>query len=290
VTLAACDVCGAGDPKLLFESPRLDGPLVRCVNCGVIYVGARRGDYTFAGTDDARSLALAARVAELGIVRHDVEEAERPWRVQADRERLARLTRHSSGGRLLDVGCATGLFLQVASAAFDAHGVEPDPITSDQARAAGHDVVTGTVQDVTGRFEAITLFHVLEHLDSPRATLARVRELLTPGGIVLIETPTVDSVWFRVAPRRWRQLIPDHYYFFSRTTLDVLLRRCGLEPIEHAKVGRRVSLRFIADRLRRSGVPFSGALAALVRRGRLAERTAYVNPGDIISVVARAVD
>jgi hypothetical protein len=95
-------------------------------------------------------------------------------------------------------------------------------------------------------------------------------------------------VWFRAAPRRWRQLIPDHYYFFSRTTLDTLLRRCGLEPIEHAKVGRRVSLRFIADRLRRSGVPFSGAIEASLRRGRLAERTAYVNPGDIMSVVARA--
>ncbi len=287
MSFAACDVCGAGDPGLLFESPRLDGPLVRCRNCGLIYVGARHGDYTFSVSDNARSRALADRVAELGIVRHDVEQAERPWRSEADRARLARVRQHVPGGRLLDIGAATGLFLSAASPVFEVRGVEPDPITSAQARALGHDVVTGTVQDVSGRFDVVTLFHVLEHLDSPRATLTRVRELATPGAVVVIETPTVDSALFRLAPRRWRQLIPDHYYFFSRSTLEALLRSCGFEPIEHATVGRRVSLRFIADRMRRSGVPGSRLLEAVVRRAGLEERTAYVNPGDIMSVVAR---
>lgn len=287
---AGCDLCGVEAPELVLRSPRLDGPLVRCRGCGLHYVAPRGTDFTFRAADEARSAALAGRVAELDLVRHDVEDAERPQRVQADVERLERLRRHVAHGRLLDVGCATGIFLGVARETFAGVGVEPDPGTSEQARAAGVAVSAGTVDDVPrppGGFDVVTMFHTIEHLDSPCHTLDRVRELLAPGGIVMIETPTLDCIWFRLSPRHWRQLIPDHYYFYSRRTLEQLLRRCGLEPIEYTKVARSVSLRFLADRLRRSGVPWGGRLAGLLR-GRWAEqRTVRINPGDIMSVVAR---
>ena len=71
------------------------------------------------------------------------------------------------------------------------------------------------------------MLHVIEHLDSPHETVKRVAEVLRPGGAVLIETPTIDNLWFRLAPKRWRQLIPDHYFFFSRATLERLLRNAG---------------------------------------------------------------
>jgi SAM-dependent methyltransferase len=285
-----CDLCGASDAAHLLDSERLDGPLVRCRRCGLVYVGTRNADFTFAHADGARSNALADRVAELGLVRHDVEDAERANRIAADHERLERLRRRIPSGRLLDVGAATGTFLEVAGAAFDdAHGVEPDPITSAQARAAGHAVATGTLDDLTrpyGGFDAITMLHVIEHLDSPRAALERVHDLLRPGGVVMIETPTTDCVWFRFEPARsrWRQLIPDH--FFSRATLTELLRRTGFEPVDHVKVGRRVSLRFAADRLRRSGLPLAGAVPPLVGALKLEDRTLRLNPGDIMSVIA----
>jgi 2-polyprenyl-3-methyl-5-hydroxy-6-metoxy-1,4-benzoquinol methylase len=290
---ATCDLCGATDAVHLLDSPRLDGPLVRCRRCGLVYVGRRNADFTFAAADDARSSALADRVAELGLVRHEIEDAERPLRIEADRERLARLTRHVAGGSLLDVGSATGTFLGVASQRFAAQGVEPDPITSEQSRAAGHRVTTGTLADVDPPdrgFDAITMLHVLEHLDSPTTALEQVHRLLKPGGVVLIETPTVECLWFRLAPARWRQLIPDHYYFFGQATLTELLRRTGFEPVEHGKVGRRVSLRFVADRARRSGLPLAKALPPLLAALHLDEATVRVNPGDIMSVTARRSD
>jgi len=287
---AACDLCGTPNPKRLLESPRLDGPLVRCRNCGLVYVGARRSDFTFAaGADDERSQKLAAQVATLGLVDHQIEDAERPLRIRADEERLQRLLRHvETHDKLLDVGAATGTFLTVAQKAFaHAIGIEPDPITSAQARAAGLDVRTGTLADIeqTG-FDAITMLHVIEHLDSPHAALRQTANLLTPGGALLIETPSIDNVWFKLAPRRWRQLIPDHYYFFSRSTLEQLLRASGLEPVEHQKIGRHVSARFAADRLRRAGVPGSKALQRTLTTLRTEERTIRINPGDIMSVVA----
>jgi SAM-dependent methyltransferase len=286
---ASCEVCGSDEPEYLLSSPRLDGPLVRCRSCGLVYVGRRRSNFTFAGHDDARSRALARRVEDLGLVRHDVEEAERPWRLDAERERLARVVKHVGHGRLLDVGSANGTFLTVAQKRFDARGVEPEPGTSERSRAAGLDVVTGTLEDVErppGGFAAITMFHVIEHLDSPRHALHRAHELLATDGVIVIETPTVDNLWFRVAPARWRQLIPDHYFFFSRETLYELLRRTGFEPLEHEKVGRRVSLRFVVDRARRAGLPGTRQLERALERAGLEDTTLRVNPGDIMSVVA----
>jgi 2-polyprenyl-3-methyl-5-hydroxy-6-metoxy-1,4-benzoquinol methylase len=256
-----------------------------------VYVGRRASDFTFASADAARTEALAGQVAELGIVRAAIEEAERPWRLQAERERLARVGEHAAaGGRLLDVGCSLGSFVEVARETFDVVGVEPDQATASQARGRGLPVRTGTLETIVaprGGFDVVTMFHVIEHLSSPRVALARVRELLAPGGIAVIETPTVDSLWFRAAPRRWRQLIPDHYFFFSRATLERLLRESGLQPVAFAKVGRRASLRFVADRVRRSGVPLTGRVPMLLELAGIADRTIYVNPGDIMSLVAR---
>jgi 2-polyprenyl-3-methyl-5-hydroxy-6-metoxy-1,4-benzoquinol methylase len=291
--MRACDLCGAEDPGVLLHSPRLDGPLVRCRSCTLVYVGRRESDFTFSGLNVKRSRALATRVSELEIVHPEVDEAEHPWRVLAERERLARLRRVLPAGTLLDVGCSTGTFLSVARECFQVTGVEPDPGTSGQAQEKGLDVCVGTVQDVAppaGGFDAVTMFHVIEHLDSPRELVATIRQLVRPGGIVLIETPTVDCLGFRFAPARprWRQLIPDHYFFFSRQTLERLLVSRGFEPIGCEKVGRRASLRFVADRLRRSGVPLTAPLSDLVERMGLADRSVYLNPGDIMSVVARA--
>lgn len=289
---ASCEVCGSDDPEYLLSSPRLDGPLVRCRRCGLVYVGRRRANFTFAGHDEQRSAALAARVSSLGLVRHDVEEAEATWRREADRERLARVVRHVGRGRLLDVGSANGTFLAAAATRFDASGVEPDPGTSERSRAAGLDVLTGTLEDVPrpeGGFDAVTMFHVIEHLDSPASALARIHELLAPGGVLIVETPTVDNLWFRLSPARWRQLIPDHYFFFSFQTLSELLRRAGLRPIEHEKVGRRVTLRFLADRARRAGVPGATGLGRAVHAAGIGDRTVRFNPGDIMSVAAERV-
>jgi SAM-dependent methyltransferase len=289
----SCDVCGGADALLILESPRLDGPLVRCTTCGLVYIGRRTSDFTFAGVDETRSASLAAVVDDLGIVEPAVEEAERPWRIEADRQRLVLLERYARpGGKLVDVGCSLGTFVDAAGERFEACGVEPDPITSAQARRIGLNVTTGTLGDVTpphDGFDVITMFHVIEHLDSPRRSLTAVRRAIARGGILLIETPTVDNWWFRLRRHTWRQLIPDHYYFFSRTTLERLLRDCGFEPIHYGTVGRRASLRFVADRLRRAGIPGAPLLSAMFERLAIGHKTVYANPGDIMAVVARAV-
>jgi 2-polyprenyl-3-methyl-5-hydroxy-6-metoxy-1,4-benzoquinol methylase len=288
-----CEICGAEAAQLFLRSDRLDGPLVRCPGCGYLYVGARRGDYTFTERDLNRTRALAAQVQALAIVDRAVEHAEAEGLRRAVQvERLERLCAHVGGGRLLDVGSALGTFLEVGAARFAAEGVEPDLATAAQARARGLAVTHATLADVSrppGGYDAVTMYHLIEHLDSPRAGLIKARQLISDAGVLMIETPTVDSAFFRLAPARWRQLIPDHYHFFSQLTLRALLEQTGWRAVDHTKVGRRVSLRFAADRWRRAGLPGAPGLSALIETAGLSEHSVRIVPGDIMEIAARPV-
>jgi 2-polyprenyl-3-methyl-5-hydroxy-6-metoxy-1,4-benzoquinol methylase len=288
---APCDLCGSLAPTPLLESSRLDGPLVRCRQCGLVYVGRRARDFTFAGADRDTSDDLARRVDSLALVDRDVEDAEEPWRRRTAELRVARLRRHITAGELLDVGCAGGDFLQAAAdAGFDVEGVEPEPTSSERARNRGLRVTTATLPEAgfpPARFDAVTMLHVLEHVDSPRATLGEVHRILRPGGVLAVETPTIDTLWFRLLRRRWRQLIPDHYYFFTAATLSRALEEAGFRTLEIARVGKPVSVRLLTDRVRRASPLAGRGLRALTRAAGVDDRTLNVNPGDVMLALAR---
>jgi SAM-dependent methyltransferase len=98
-------------------------------------------------------------------------------------------------GRLLDVGCGNGDFLQFAQrAGWEAIGVDPDPKAVEIARARGLTVHLGTLetlQEPPESLQGITMNHVIEHVHDPRATLTRCYRLLKPGGWLWLETPNL---------------------------------------------------------------------------------------------------
>ena len=124
-------------------------------------------------------------------------------------------------------------------------------------------------------------------MHSPRAMLAEVHRILSPGGVVAVEMPTIDTIWFRLLRSRWRQLIPDHYYFFTAGTLERALGNAGLSMLEIGRVGRPVSVRLLADRVRRINPAAGRGVRALARAARLEDRALHVNPGDVMLAFAR---
>jgi SAM-dependent methyltransferase len=200
-------------------------PLLRCVACGTGVTAAPAPPEAH----DAGAYATAApRLAR----------AAAPVLAAFDRHRLALLRRAGvgRGARLLDAGAGRGRFVAAARAAgYDAHGVEP---SARGVRAAGE--AYGVALEQAGiedarvdpaSLDAVTLWHVLEHVDDPGAALMRVAAWLRPGGVLLVGVPNAASLQARLAGGRWFHLdLPRHRTHFTPEGLRTLLARHGLEP------------------------------------------------------------
>ena len=261
----------------MLESRGLDGPLVECVKCGFRYVGQRRSGLTF-GTGNPEETEKRVRAANAQF-RHLRLEEEHRLAVLNARWRLDLIRKIRPGGKLLEVGCARGDFLSVARDVYDARGVEPNPELAESAAwiAPIHrDIIERTPWS---GFDVIASFHVIEHVDSPRSFIKAAAERLSPGGLLVIETPNIDSLPFRILKSRWRQFIPEHYYFFSPKTMTKLPSDQGLKIESTLSIGKHASLDLIANRLSRY-------LPWLPQMNGLSRLTFRVNPMDIMIVFA----
>ena len=163
--------------------------------------------------------------------------AARPILRAFDRRRVALLRGVlRPGATLLDAGAGKGRFVVAARAAgYAATGIEPSERGVSAARAIGAPVVQATIEQAVidaGSLDAVTMWHVLEHLDHPRAALQRIAAWLRPGGVVLVAVPNLASVQARLGGERWYHLdVPRHRTHFTPSGLGALLVASGFEPV-----------------------------------------------------------
>jgi SAM-dependent methyltransferase len=154
-----------------------------------------------------------------------------------DRYCLARRLRILSGaarrtGRLLDIGCGDGDFLRAAIArGWEGLGTEIGG-AAENARAAGLDVrgdlAAFDASGPEGRFDAVTMWHTLEHFPDPRATLERAGKLLADGGAMIVAVPDAAGLQASLFKGSWFHLdVPRHLYHFNQSALESLLGRAG---------------------------------------------------------------
>ena len=279
-----CDLCGTENPRTILESSRLDGPLVECRQCGLRYVGSRRSHLAF-GSDAAGNTLQRVTAANANIRHLRLEEEHRLALLNAQ-WRLDLIRQFSSSGKLLEVGCARGDFLKVARESFAVFGVEPNPELAESAAAVAP-VHGDVIETLPWRdFDIITSFHVVEHVDSPKRFVRAMTDRLRSGGLVVLETPDIGSLPFRVMKGKWRQFIPEHYYFFDDRTVTRLLTDCGLRIERIMRIGKHASLSLILNRLSRY-LPLLRYPEDLANRLNIDRLTFRVNPLDIMIVFAR---
>lgn len=164
---------------------------------------------------------------------------------------LERLAGQLAGKQILDVGCDTGLFVQYAQERGGMRGTGIDVFERVVAvgRNAGLDLRHGTLDQVhfeDGSFDVVAGYDLIEHVSDPRAFVREVRRVLKSGGLAIFETPNYDGLVYRLGrllaavrplerPLRAHQerlWPPFHVQYFTANSLDRLLRRDGLTPIE----------------------------------------------------------
>ncbi|UTI64139.1 class I SAM-dependent methyltransferase [Paraconexibacter antarcticus] len=138
--------------------------------------------------------------------------------------------------RLVDAGAGRGRFVALARASGypAASGVEPTARGVDVARARhGLELERATIAAATvppGSADAVTLWHVLEHVDDPGGTLDVLHAWLRPGGALVVGVPNLASWQARLGGRRWYHLdLPRHRTHFTARGLRALLDAHGFE-------------------------------------------------------------
>lgn len=151
--------------------------------------------------------------------------------------RYARLVgRYCSPGRVLDIGAAAGLILSgFVQSGWTGVGVEPNARMAEYGRRElGLEMVTGPFEEtpLAGQFDLVNCIQVLAHFPSPTQVMRRIRDLVRPHGLVLIETWDRESWIARAFGRHWHEYSPPSVLqFFGRTQINQLMRDHEFEPV-----------------------------------------------------------
>ena len=141
--------------------------------------------------------------------------------------KLRLIQKHSPPGRILDYGCGTGAFLQHCQKnQWQVQGVEPN----EQAREIANDVtknnVTDSVDNLNEQYDAITLWHVLEHISKLNETIEQLKKLLKQQGSMFIAVPNPASMDAREFEQYWAAYdVPRHLYHFTQKSMTQLMEK-----------------------------------------------------------------
>jgi SAM-dependent methyltransferase len=140
-----------------------------------------------------------------------------------------------ASGRLLDIGCGNGGFLlQMVGRGFHAEGTEWTEQSAQRVpKHPNLKMHVGDLLDLNideGHFDAITLWHVFEHVRDPKATLEKINGLLKPGGKLFLSLPNHESTQSRQFRHNWFHLDPPRHLFgFGPKSLRILLEKTGFQ-------------------------------------------------------------
>lgn len=208
-----------------------------CLRCRRLVLDPRPDDAALAAAYDRAYYGIGARKflkpIESGL---DLFRGGRARRLDARVPEVAGRRR-----RALDIGCGDGEFLaQLAARGWDCHGSELSPLTGQRAAGrTGLAIRTGVLPAdafAPASLDAVSIWHVLEHLRDPDRVLAHCARWLAPGGLLLLAVPNVASWQARAFSGHWFHLDPPfHLFHFDASSLTRTLFDAGfdVEAVDH---------------------------------------------------------
>ena len=248
-----CNLCGRSNTKLfatasymgyLNRRPELkndDDPivkneelanykfsLVKCKNCGLVYVNPRLTGKSLAELYEREYFSYYINTKSEGH-----KKREETFKTEiAELESL--IEKLNVKRKILDVGCGGGFFLDSLDNSWEKYGTEINPAAAKYGRDIfGIDILKGELREVNfpdETFDVIKMRGTVEHLPKPTNELRESYRILHNGGLIAVNTPNIDSLCGRIYKGKFRMVDPIHHiYYFSTKSLSLMLENVGFK-------------------------------------------------------------
>jgi 2-polyprenyl-3-methyl-5-hydroxy-6-metoxy-1,4-benzoquinol methylase len=244
-----CSICGYDHFRKKFDCDT-DRKIFICLNCKVQFLHPQLND------DELSRLYAENYYLAWGVQGTDENKSTRLMKMETFRLRLSLIRKFVGSGKVLDVGCATGYFLEEArEQGFDAYGVEFSEYSSQIAKKLfGEDhVFKGTLEQsefANDMFDVISMSDLIEHVKSPVDTLSKASKLLKDDGVIMIMTPDSGSLSNKLMGRRWSHYKLEHFFYFDEVSMKVLAEKCNLRLVHEEKSKKALNIDYLYTQFR----------------------------------------
>jgi len=290
-----CNLCGKNLPKPVFK---IGGhKIVKCRNCGLMYTNPRlkKSFLHKIYTKNYYENPEFKNHDTQNLFGYDLYVKEKEDIVNTFKRRIDIIEKYSKGRSILDMGCATGFFLELAtSKGWEGYGTEVSRFACDYAKnkIGLKNIFCGDIKEAGFKkdmFDVVTMFDVIEHLTDPKGTLEEINTLMKKDGLLVITTPNSGSLVAKILGKRWEEVrrAREHTYFFSKKTLSCMLKKTNFEILKVESAGRYFNMESM---MKRGKIYFKKTfmvLEKIINFLGIRKIKVFVNPHYKITIYAR---
>lgn len=234
-----CKVCG-GNAEKIFDANNIHGRYIfsidenfevySCSNCGAVFIADILIDLVYYEKYYPKNYYNELRT---GLISYIIDLIARISVKFREKHILNNLNLNGElKFKILDIGCGSGRFLtDISEDKFEKYGIEINPEGYEICKGRGIKVYNQDLKDINFEdnfFDIITLWHVIEHINTPYETMSIIKRILKNDGILVMTTPNTDSFGFKYGQKLWFHLdTPRHLILYNMKSLDQLMNKAG---------------------------------------------------------------
>ena len=247
-----CNICNSDNATELFPAGKAQvHRIVSCNLCNLMYANPQTDNLSaveqnhLTSTEDNIDIDVDLELKNFTPENH--QYLRKQFLQLKDYAKIIDFVDKENKGIFMEIGSYAGVFLQEAQKrGWNVVGIEPLEIHALYSEKIGVKVIREYFEDAyipQESLDVIVATHVIEHVSDPSAFVEKAYKSLKSGGKLILETPTYDSLLFKLLKDRERSVrCNGHIYFFTKQTLSMLVANFGFRILKHEKVGRTLTM------------------------------------------------